>query len=109
MLLAYLDGLAQHLEPDGEGWLIMSDLAEHLGLRSPGFLTEAIAAAGLRVVGKLEIRPRHPNATDASDPMHAARRAETTSLWPLAINTQARPGHLHFVKMVTAIGQASGG
>lgn len=85
MLLGYLDGLAQHLEPAGEGWLVMSDLAEHLGLRTPGFLTDAIAAAGLRVVDKLETRPRHPKAMDESDPLHAARRAETTSLWRLAV------------------------
>src|SRR3546814_18040912 len=81
MLLAYLNGLAQHLEPDGEGWLIMSDLAEHLGLRGPDFLTGAIAAAGLRVAGKLETRARHPQAMDESDPLHAARRAEQTALW----------------------------
>jgi methylase of polypeptide subunit release factors len=86
MLLGYLDGLARHLEPAGEGWLIMSDLAEHLGLRSTGFLPDAIAAAGLRVAGKLETRPRHPKAMDASDPLYAARRAETTTLWRLAVN-----------------------
>src|SRR5690606_10756335 len=34
MLLSFLNGLAEHLAPGGEGWLIMSDLAEHLGLRS---------------------------------------------------------------------------
>src|SRR5690606_3191428 len=33
MLKGFLDGLRSHLEPGGEGWLIMSDLAEHLGLR----------------------------------------------------------------------------
>ncbi|MGB3290347.1 MAG: class I SAM-dependent methyltransferase [Burkholderiaceae bacterium] len=84
MLLGYLNGLADHLEPDGEGWLIMSDLAEHLGLRSPDFLPQAIADAGLRVIDRLETRPRHPKALDASDPLHAARRAEMTSLWRLA-------------------------
>ncbi|MCC4118932.1 methyltransferase, partial [Aromatoleum toluclasticum] len=31
MLRAFLAGLAAHLAPDGEGWLILSDLAEHLG------------------------------------------------------------------------------
>ncbi len=87
MLLGYLNGLAQHLEHNGEGWLIMSDLAEHLGLRGPDFLTDAIAAAGLRVAGKLETRARHPKAMDESDPLHAARRAETTALWRLAIKT----------------------
>ena len=33
MLRGFLGGLAAHLEPGGEGWLILSDLAEHLGLR----------------------------------------------------------------------------
>jgi methylase of polypeptide subunit release factors len=83
MLLSFLNGLAKHLQPGGQGWLIMSDLAEHLGLRSPEFLTDAIASAGLRVLGKLDARPRHGKATDPSDPLHMARRAETTSLWRL--------------------------
>lgn len=83
MLLGFLNGLAGHLRPGGEGWLIMSDLAEHLGLRSPGFMSEAIAAAGLCVLDKRDVRPSHPKATDASDPLHAARSKETTSLWRL--------------------------
>ncbi|NUP26493.1 MAG: class I SAM-dependent methyltransferase, partial [Nocardia sp.] len=34
MLRRFLDGLTGHLTPNGEGWLILSDLAEHLGLRT---------------------------------------------------------------------------
>src|SRR6202044_2598039 len=34
MLHGFLRALAAHLEPQGQGWLILSDLAEHLGLRS---------------------------------------------------------------------------
>ena len=34
MLRGFLAGLAAHLAPGGEGWLMLSDLAEHLGLRS---------------------------------------------------------------------------
>ena len=34
MLTGFLNGLSAHLEKGGEGWLILSDLAEHLGLRS---------------------------------------------------------------------------
>ncbi|HUH60860.1 MAG TPA: class I SAM-dependent methyltransferase [Candidimonas sp.] len=83
MLLSFLNGLAKHLHPGGEGWLIMSDLAEHLGLRSREFLTDAIAAAGLRVLGRLDAHPRHGKAIDPADPLHMARRAETTSLWRL--------------------------
>lgn len=85
MLKGYLNGLAAHLADQGEGWLIMSDLAEHLGLRPAGFLEEAIHNAGLRVLGQLAARPRHAKAFDASDPLHEARSAEITSLWRLGI------------------------
>lgn len=85
MLRAFLSGLPSHLEHDGEGWLVLSDLAEHLGLRSRGELMDWIAAAGLRVVDRLDTRPTHRRAVDAGDPFHAARSAETTSLWRLAV------------------------
>jgi len=85
MLRGFLGGLAAHLEPGGEGWLILSDLAEHLGLRSRAELIEAIDAGGLKVLEKIDIRPQHPKASDPSDPLHAARAAELTSLWRLAV------------------------
>ena len=84
MLRGFLDGLAAHLEPGGEGWLILSDFAEHLGLRTRDELLALIDAAGLKVAGKLDVRPHHPKASDATDPLHAARAAEITSLWRLA-------------------------
>ena len=84
MLRGFLNGLAEHLEPGGEGWLILSDLAEHLGLRSRTDLLAMIAAAGLTVLARLDIRPDHPKVGDDSDPLHAARAAEITSLWRLA-------------------------
>lgn len=83
MLLGFLNGLAQHLTPQGEGWLIMSDFAEHLGLRPSGMLAEAIAKAGLVVAGRHDIKPRHGKAVDRDDPLHAARSKETTTLWRL--------------------------
>ncbi|MBI4987100.1 MAG: class I SAM-dependent methyltransferase [Rhodocyclales bacterium] len=92
MLRSFLAGLAAHLEPGGEGWLILSDLAEHLGLRSRDELLSAIAAAGLEVVGRSDVKPRHPRAGDAADPLHAARAAEVTSLWRLAAR-QAMDGN----------------
>jgi hypothetical protein len=64
--------------------LILSDLAEHLGLRSRPQLLHEIEAAGLRVVGRHDVPPRHPRAADATDPLHVARAAEVTSLWRLA-------------------------
>lgn len=91
MLHAFLTGLAAHLLPGGEGWLIMSDLAVRLGLRAPGELESAIAAAGLRVAGRLDTRPRHPRASDPTDPLHAARAAEVTSLWHLRAERQELP------------------
>lgn len=83
MLLGFLNGLTKHLTPEGEGWVIISDLAEHLELRSRDFLLQAIKQAGLRVIDKLDARPKHPKAFDDSDPLHEARAAEVTSLWRL--------------------------
>ncbi|MGW2771976.1 methyltransferase [Streptomyces olivaceoviridis] len=83
MLHSFLAGLSAHLRPGGEGWLILSDLAEHLGLRTRQQLLDAIQAAHLRVVDKIDVKPRHPRSKDATDPLHAARSAETTSLWRL--------------------------
>ena len=85
MLRGFLNGLAAHLVPDGEGWLILSDLAEHLGLRSRAELLAAVNAAGLKVLSKSDVKPHHPRITDVEDPFHAARAAELTSLWRLAV------------------------
>ena len=85
MLRGYLAGLAAHLVPGGEGWLILSDLAEHLGLRPRASLLAWISAAGLQVAGRIDTKPLHARAADASDPLHAARAAETTSLWRLVV------------------------
>jgi hypothetical protein len=84
MLLGFLNGLTVHLVPNGEGWLILSDIAEHLGLRSRADLLAAFESSGLKVVGRIDAKPRHPKASDASDPLHEARAAEVTSLWRLA-------------------------
>lgn len=84
MLRGFLDGLTAHLEPDGEGWLILSDFAEHLGLRSREELLDWIDKAGLKVVARMDARPRHPKVSDENDPLHTARAAEVTSLWRLA-------------------------
>ena len=83
MLKGFLAGLPAHLCEGGEGWLILSDLAEHLGLRTRETLLGWIADAGLSVLDRLDIKPVHAKAQDASDPLYAARSAETTSLWRL--------------------------
>lgn len=85
MLRAFLERLPAHLEPEGEGWLILSDLAEHLGLRTRVELISLIEAAGLIVLDRSDVRPTHPRASDRNDPLHAARAAELTSLWRLAV------------------------
>jgi hypothetical protein len=83
MLKGFLSGLPAHLCEGGEGWLILSDLAEHLGLRSREELLSWIAQAGLQVLGRMDVKPVHGKASDETDPLHAARAAEVTSLWRL--------------------------
>jgi methylase of polypeptide subunit release factors len=83
MLRGYLAGLKKHLADGGEGWLILSDLAEHLGLRTRAELLGWIADGGLQVLGRIDTRPVHRRAADPDDPLHAARAAEVTSLWRL--------------------------
>lgn len=83
MLRGFLNGLGPALLPGGEGWLILSDIAEHLGLRTREELLDHFDRAGLRVVDRLDTKARHPKAVDTSDPLHAARAAEVTSLWRL--------------------------
>ncbi|QXJ23058.1 class I SAM-dependent methyltransferase [Actinomadura graeca] len=93
MLRGFLDGLAEHLDTDGEGWLILSDLAEHLGLRTRDDLLRAFGTSGLEVAGRLDTTPTHPRAADPGDPLHAARSAEVTSLWRLRRGSGGRsPG-----------------
>jgi methylase of polypeptide subunit release factors len=84
MLKGFLHGLRGHLLPEGEGWLILSDLAEHLGLRTREELLNWIDDAGLTVIGRLDTKPHHPKAFDQADVLYAARSKEITSLWRLA-------------------------
>ena len=71
VLRGFLAGLAEHVEEGGEGWLILSDLAEHLGLRSRAELLGWIEAAGLRVLGREDIRPRHGKEHAQVVPVHS--------------------------------------
>ena len=81
MLRSFLTGVSHYLKPNGEIWLIMSNFAEHLGLRTHEQWSSLIASAGLKVVDKRDAKPHHPRTTDTSDPLHAARKAEIVSLW----------------------------
>jgi methylase of polypeptide subunit release factors len=86
MLKGFLNNLKTHLLPGGEGWLILSDLAEHLGLRSREELLSWIDAAGLKVLARLDTKPQHQKVFDKADALHSARSKETTSLWRLMTN-----------------------
>ena len=83
MLKGFLNGVKAHLTPNGEAWLVMSNLAELIGLRKADELQQWIQAAGLQVVEQLEIAPKHAKASDQSDPLYAARSQEVTSLYRL--------------------------
>jgi methylase of polypeptide subunit release factors len=85
MLRGFINGLAAHLTENGEGWLILSDIAEHLGLRTRESLLAWFEHAGLQVLARMEVKPRHGKASDPTDPLHAARQAELTSLWRLRV------------------------
>lgn len=82
-LRRFLAEVRARLAPGGEVWLVMSDLAERLGLRPPGMLAALIAQSGLRQVDVLRTTPKHPRTRDEADPLHAARAAEVTSLYRL--------------------------
>jgi methylase of polypeptide subunit release factors len=83
MLLAFLNGLKNHLSEGGEAWLIMSDFAEHLGLREPQMLITAIEKSELKLLEKIDTKPKHSKVMDSEDPLHEARKKEVTSLWRL--------------------------
>ena len=83
MLRGFLQGAGKHLAPQGEVWLILSDLAEHLQLRTREELLGWFAEAGLTVKYRLDTQPKHGRSQDESDPLYAARSAEVTSLWCL--------------------------
>ena len=84
VLRGFLAKLPEHLTPGGEGWLVLSDLAEHLNLRIRAQLLAEFDIAGLRVLARHDVPPRHPRAADKTDALHHARAAEVTSLWRLA-------------------------
>ena len=90
MLSGFLAQLPDHLTPAGEGWLVLSDLAEHLHLRSRDKLLTMIAAAGLTAVAIDATPARHSRAEDPHDRLHEARRKEITTLWRLRVTPSVR-------------------
>ncbi|MCP1659593.1 methyltransferase [Neisseria perflava] len=87
MLRSFLDGVKAHLNVDGEAWLIMSDLAEHLHLRPAGYLAQCFQTAGLSVIEVLQTKPLHAKAADPNDPLAFARMQEQTYLYRLKIQS----------------------
>ena len=85
MLKGFLKGVKNYLVVNGEAWLILSDFAEHLELRTKEELQQWIEDAGLTVIEKLDIEPRHGKASDLTDPLHQARSKEVTSLYRLQV------------------------
>lgn len=85
MLKGFLLGVGAHLSAHGQAWLVMSDFAEHLGLRSANEIPNLIEQAGLRILKKHDIRPQHGKVFDKTDPLHLARSQEITSLWCLTL------------------------
>jgi hypothetical protein len=83
MLREFLGGLADHLLSGGEGWLVMSNLAELLGLRQDGELKRWFADAGLDVAGRLDAPPATMGAEATDDPLYFARSKELVALWRL--------------------------
>ncbi len=81
-------GLPDHLEPGGEAWLLVSDLAERLGLRPPGAIEAMAGQAGLCVASTASTAAAHPRAKESresarrgtADAVARARAAEVTRL-----------------------------
>ena len=87
MLKGFIEGVKHHLTAHGQAWLVLSDLAEHLNLRSRETLLSWFKEAGLVVLEKHDLRPSHPKILDTTDPLHAQRAKEVTSLWRLSAET----------------------
>jgi methylase of polypeptide subunit release factors len=85
MLAGFLRELPSHLTAEGEAWLVLSDLAELLGLRTRENLLKMFEDAGLTVLSSVDTRPDHPRSQDGEDPLAAARAAEQVTLWRLRV------------------------
>jgi methylase of polypeptide subunit release factors len=83
-LRAFIEGLPAHLSKGGQGYLLLSNLAELLGLRPPEVLPTLLEQAGLSVVWTHTAAAKHPRARDTAEPLHALRSQETTTLYCLA-------------------------
>lgn len=83
MLKGFLMGVNNHLTPQGEAWLILSNLAELLGLRAQNEIISLIEQAQLEVIKVLQTKPQHAKTYDTGDLLYEARSHEITNLWRL--------------------------
>lgn len=83
MLTNFLQKAGSHLHQNGEIWLIMSDLAEHLHLRSTQDLPQWFQNANLRIIATDYTTPHHNKAHHCCDPLAFARMRERTFLYRL--------------------------
>jgi methylase of polypeptide subunit release factors len=90
MLTGFLQQLADHLTPHGQGWLLLSDLPEQLGLRDPELLRRTATAAGLVIRGRCATASAARNSTRRRDPLAAIRSRETINLWTFGCSAGGR-------------------
>ena len=77
----WLDGLREHLRAGGQGWLLISDLPERLGLRGPDWIPARADAAGLALLERRERRALPALRAQRGDPIAAERSAEQIQLF----------------------------
>jgi SAM-dependent methyltransferase len=83
MLARVVQQLPDHLARHGEAWILLSDLAELLGLRTRTALLDRFDHAGLVVLDRLETPPTTAIRSRGDDPLRVFRERETVSLWRL--------------------------
>lgn len=83
-LRRFITGVPNHLSEGGVAALLISDLAERLGLRGPGDIEHMVAQSGMQVLSTTDTPAAHGRARDISDPLHEARASERIKLLVLA-------------------------
>lgn len=83
MLKAVLQHASEYLRPHGQLWLIISDLAEHLGLRKVSELNQWFTQYGWQIAQTHTTQATHQKARNTSDPLAFARNKEITFLYCL--------------------------
>ncbi len=83
MLLALLSQAQHHLNENGEFWLILSNLAELLGLRESDDLNKMFNQFNWTIRDQLQTQATHLKSKDLADPLASARTKEITSLYIL--------------------------